>query len=636
MCPQPPGVPGLYIAGLQCGEASVVQQVLNILQAGSPTLASYMPVGTISGGRGRNGFSALVYGAFPDAATCVGILQDLGANAQRSNRRGVVVSTPRGPVRVELAATQRIQLRTADATGPEPRTPHENPGVTNESGGGEGPHEDPGRDTHVTRDARSHNLETVRLATDIARGDSAPPFFRLGTIRLPDERIYGWGAHSLSIPGEGTQSYLYCVLISLGLWRLEVHCGRRPFEVARRAVVPDLQLRFWCGHALEVINAYAVHFASLATESNVVRLLATPLSWGSQGEHLDDDFQIQCSSPHIQSLLSALLVNLSSLPEACVGIGGCPPNLPAGLGTTSDLVSVIDRNPADGVIVAWDRLGGNRPSAPSAGYTATPRGRGRGSIMSRRGGRGRGARASARTGRAEAATSPPSVLSRDAATSDARSLPHASTSASLPQPVQLTAAQRTRIAQNRAAAIARRAKNTLLDQRGRTAVNDGEAAQVAPAPDQNANPVPRADHVATNANSAPIRLARQEALRRRLESDRLAALQQLDLADVDRPVQESASEVQQMIEGLPQEVRSMLETSCARSSVANPPAESLGLECASCRENYSAGEQVATTPCVHSMHLRCFAVWARADYETAAGMGVRWRPRCPQCNEPIG
>ena len=68
------------------------------------------------------------------------------------------------------------------------------------------------------------------------------------------EGAYGWGNGPLSLPGQGTQSWLYCPLISLGLLELERARGLAPWSIGGRAEVPPLQRCFW----LELPESVAV------------------------------------------------------------------------------------------------------------------------------------------------------------------------------------------------------------------------------------------------------------------------------------------------------------------------------------------------------------------------------------------
>ena len=105
-------VPGFYLVGFSRCDAHSLENVLNILRAWSPRLASLQSV-TFRPQSGRRGGAAalLMHNEFADAATCLAILRELGANNNRQQRRGLRIMSPQGPVRVELTAAQRRRLR---------------------------------------------------------------------------------------------------------------------------------------------------------------------------------------------------------------------------------------------------------------------------------------------------------------------------------------------------------------------------------------------------------------------------------------------------------------------------------------------------------------------------------------------
>ena len=153
----------------------------------------------------------------------------------------------------------------------------------------------------------------------MSRVASMPAFFRLGVPRLPGERIYGWGDAPLAVPGMGTQSYLFCAVISLSILRLEVLRGRGQFVVANWIPMPPLQAHFWFTRASETIDLLADHLARLPVDSAILQELVSPVSWGDLRDHLRDELQEQVTSPRLQRSLEALLVNLAQLPESSVG-----------------------------------------------------------------------------------------------------------------------------------------------------------------------------------------------------------------------------------------------------------------------------------------------------------------------------
>ena len=109
---------------------------------------------------------------------------------------------------------------------------------------------------------------------------------------------YGWDARTLSRPGEGTQSWLFCRLISLGML-----LNILAYTTGPRAPVPKCQRQFWSRNAGELIDAYAAHFASLPRNDPLVAALTQSQAWGPSGDHLDARLQEQCTPPHILSMM---------------------------------------------------------------------------------------------------------------------------------------------------------------------------------------------------------------------------------------------------------------------------------------------------------------------------------------------
>ena len=94
--------------------------------------------------------------------------------------------------------------------------------------------------------------------------------------------LYGWGRGDPTPPGSGTQSWLFCPLISLGLAVAESRLGVPPYSTGNREQVPSEQSQFWTTHALPIIRAHADHFHSLDRSPPAAVLLQ---SW--EGGHLD-------------------------------------------------------------------------------------------------------------------------------------------------------------------------------------------------------------------------------------------------------------------------------------------------------------------------------------------------------------
>ena len=131
-------------------------------------------------------------------------------------------------------------------------------------------------------------------------------WFTSGGLARP---LYGWNTSSLSRPGEGTQSWLFCPLISLGLRSLEINLGVVAFSTGPRAPVPDSQFQFWSHNAANIINAFAAHFAALPRDDPVALALSQSRSWGSSGAHLDAGLQEQATPPHILSMLEVWIAS---------------------------------------------------------------------------------------------------------------------------------------------------------------------------------------------------------------------------------------------------------------------------------------------------------------------------------------
>ena len=94
--------------------------------------------------------------------------------------------------------------------------------------------------------------------------------------------LCGWGRGDPTPPGSGTQSWLFCPLISLGLALAESRVGVPPYSTGNREQVPSERSQFWTAHALPIIRACVDHFHSLDRRQPAATLLQ---SW--QGGHLD-------------------------------------------------------------------------------------------------------------------------------------------------------------------------------------------------------------------------------------------------------------------------------------------------------------------------------------------------------------
>ena len=114
--------------------------------------------------------------------------------------------------------------------------------------------------------------------------------------------LYGWGRGDPTPPGSGTQSWLFCPLISLGLALAESRLGVPPYSTGNREQVPSEQSQFWATHALPIIHAYADHFHSLDRSLPAAALLQ---SW--EGGHLDSVAQEVVTPPNIMSMIAVWL-----------------------------------------------------------------------------------------------------------------------------------------------------------------------------------------------------------------------------------------------------------------------------------------------------------------------------------------
>ena len=83
--------------------------------------------------------------------------------------------------------------------------------------------------------------------------------------------LYGWGAVPISPPGSGSQSWLLCPLISLGLLDAEHARGVPAYSTGSRLPVPDQQRTYWMAHAMDIIHAFCQHFQSLIPQCAVAQ-----------------------------------------------------------------------------------------------------------------------------------------------------------------------------------------------------------------------------------------------------------------------------------------------------------------------------------------------------------------------------
>ena len=133
--------------------------------------------------------------------------------------------------------------------------------------------------------------------------DHDPPsdWFSHGPLtRCPS--LYGWGRGDPTHPGSGTQSWLFCPLISLGLALAESRMGVLPYSTGNCEQFPSEQSHFWTAHALPIVRAHADHCHSLDRRQHAAALLQP---W--QGGHLDSVAQEVVTPPDIMSMIAVWL-----------------------------------------------------------------------------------------------------------------------------------------------------------------------------------------------------------------------------------------------------------------------------------------------------------------------------------------
>ena len=114
--------------------------------------------------------------------------------------------------------------------------------------------------------------------------------------------LYGWGSPPVTQPGTGSQSWLFCPLISLGLLAAERTRGVPPYSTGSRVAVPDRQREFWVAHAGDIIQFYNEHLSSLSPQCDV----ALQSNW-ERGDHLPARVQELCTPAHIMAALHTWL-----------------------------------------------------------------------------------------------------------------------------------------------------------------------------------------------------------------------------------------------------------------------------------------------------------------------------------------
>lgn len=145
---------------------------------------------------------------------------------------------------------------------------------------------------------------------------SLPEFFTRGPL-CSSGRVYGWGNPPLSVPGQGTQSWLFCPLISLGLLQLEQQTGQQLWSTGQRAEVPQAQLNFWLAwpQASSVIRQYSAFFRSPAGQA-ALDVVSQPSRWRGAGglpaDHLRGRDQVMVTPQAISLELEVLAVELAA------------------------------------------------------------------------------------------------------------------------------------------------------------------------------------------------------------------------------------------------------------------------------------------------------------------------------------
>ena len=117
-------------------------------------------------------------------------------------------------------------------------------------------------------------------------------------------RLYAWGDSPILPPGAGSQSWLFCPLISLGLVHAERARSVALYSTGSRTPLPAPQHDFWMSCASDIVQLYGEYFQSLSPSSAVATMLQS--GW-SGGEHLPALVQEQCTPSHIMDALHAWL-----------------------------------------------------------------------------------------------------------------------------------------------------------------------------------------------------------------------------------------------------------------------------------------------------------------------------------------
>ena len=120
-----------------------------------------------------------------------------------------------------------------------------------------------------------------------------PNWFLHGPLSTMGRR-YGWDQSPISPPGNGSQSWLFCPLISLAL-----AAAQRERDVPLISVsLPDVQRDFWNSQAAQIIQLYSDHFQSLNLDSEVARAMER---WSALASKCARD--VFSSTHHVSSVL---------------------------------------------------------------------------------------------------------------------------------------------------------------------------------------------------------------------------------------------------------------------------------------------------------------------------------------------
>ena len=121
-------------------------------------------------------------------------------------------------------------------------------------------------------------------------------------------RLNGWGDPPITAPGNGTQSWLPCPLISLALAGAERAHGVPLYSTRPRQPVPPDQERFWLSTAQDIIDSLIAHFRAMSLQSTVALELQRPESWAG-GDHLSPGLQERCVPRHVFEALNVWLTD---------------------------------------------------------------------------------------------------------------------------------------------------------------------------------------------------------------------------------------------------------------------------------------------------------------------------------------